>query len=187
MEFYLVQGFKISMNLILLGLLALSLKLFSSHDLALRIACISKECVYQKVRYLQQSGRKCCINFPKNIQIPLLESLNIYQSKFIVMFFTISFLNFWIVTDLYPIFINNTFKSKIYLNSFYFLIQSNLAIRNGLIRNKLVLRNHFLWPICHLLHKDKELLALRNNFRVTKKFLIAKFDCIRYQGHNFSL
>ena len=24
----------------------------------------------------------------------------------------------------------------------------------------------------------KELLALRNNFRVTKKFLIAKFDCI---------
>ena len=58
-------------------------------------------------------------------------------------------------------------------------IQSNLAIRNGLIRNKLVLRNHFLWPICHLLHKDKELMALRNNFRATKKFLIAKFDCIR--------
>ena len=49
---------------------------------------------------------------------------------------------------------------------------------NDLIRNKLVLRNHFLWPICHLLHKDKELLALRNNFRATKKFLIAKFDCI---------
>ena len=24
---------------------------------------------------------------------------------------------------------------------------------------------------------DKELLALRNNFRATKKFLIAKFDC----------
>ena len=37
---------KILMNLVLLGLLALSLKLFSSHDLALRIACISKECVY---------------------------------------------------------------------------------------------------------------------------------------------
>ena len=29
-----------------------------------------------------------------------------------------------------------------------------------------------------LLPKDKERLALRNNFRVTKKFLIAKFDCI---------
>ena len=57
------------------------------------------------------------------------------------------------------------------------LAQSNLATRNSLIRNKLVLRNHFLWPICHLLHKDKELLALRNNFRATKKFLIAKFDC----------
>jgi len=26
---------------------------------------------------------------------------------------------------------------------------------------------------------NKELLALRNNFRVTKKFLIAKFDCSR--------
>ena len=25
---------------------------------------------------------------------------------------------------------------------------------------------------------DKEHLALRNNFRVTKKFLITKFDCI---------
>ena len=32
-------------------------------------------------------------------------------------------------------------------------------------------------PICHLIHKDRELLALRNNFRATKKFLIAKFDC----------
>ena len=52
------------------------------------------------------------------------------------------------------------------------------SLYNTYIRNKLVLRNHFLWrPICHLLHKDKELLALRNNFRVTKKFLIAKSDC----------
>ena len=32
--------------------------------------------------------------------------------------------------------------------------------------------------ICQLLDEDKELFALRNNFRVTKKFLIAKFDCI---------
>ena len=45
-------------------------------------------------------------------------------------------------------------------------------------KEKLVLRNHFLGPICPLLHKDKELLALRKNFRVNKKFLIAKFDCI---------
>ena len=29
----------------------------------------------------------------------------------------------------------------------------------------------------NLLHKDKEQLALRNNFRVTKKFLLGKFDC----------
>ena len=60
------------------------------------------------------------------------------------------------------------------------VVLSNLAIRNGLIWNKLVLRNHFPWTICHSLHKDKELLALRNNFRATKKFLIAKFDCITY-------
>jgi hypothetical protein len=33
-------------------------------------------------------------------------------------------------------------------------IQSNLVIRNVLIRNKLVLRNHFLWLIVNLLHKD---------------------------------
>jgi hypothetical protein len=58
------------------------------------------------------------------------------------------------------------------------LIQSNLVIRNVLMRNKLVLRNHFPWPIVTLLHIDKEHLALRNNFRVTKKFLITKFDCI---------
>jgi hypothetical protein len=30
----------------------------------------------------------------------------------------------------------------------------------------------------NLLHKDKEHLALRNNFRVTKNFLITKFDYI---------
>ena len=59
-------------------------------------------------------------------------------------------------------------------------IQSNLVIRNVLIRNKLVLRNHFLWPIVNLLHKDKEYLALRVNSRVTKKSLITKFDCSRY-------
>ena len=51
------------------------------------------------------------------------------------------------------------------------LVQSNLVIRN-----KLVIRNHFPWPIANLLHKDKEHLALRNNFRLTKKFLITKFD-----------
>jgi hypothetical protein len=67
---------------------------------------------------------------------------------------------------------------KGYQGKEFLVVQSNLAIRNGLIRSKLVLRNHFLWPICHLLHKDKELLAIRNNFRATKKFLIAKFDCI---------
>ena len=33
-----------------------------------------------------------------------------------------------------------------------------------------------------ILHKDKEHLALRNNFRVTKKFLITKFDCTSQEG-----
>ena len=65
------------------------------------------------------------------------------------------------------------------------LIQSNLVIRNVLIRNKLVLWNHFPWPNANLLHKNKELLALRNNFRVTKMFLFTKFDCIwRYNYPN---
>ena len=31
----------------------------------------------------------------------------------------------------------------------------------------------------NLIHKDKEHLELRNNFRVTKKFLITKLDCSR--------
>ena len=55
-------------------------------------------------------------------------------------------------------------------------------IRNVLIRNKLVLRNHFPSPIDNLLYKDKEHLALKDKFRVTKKFLIAKFDCITKKG-----
>ena len=48
------------------------------------------------------------------------------------------------------------------------------------VNGKLVTGNGSLIPICYLLHKDKELLALRNNFRATQKFLIAKFDCTYY-------
>ena len=59
---------------------------------------------------------------------------------------------------------------------FLLQLQSNLVIRNVL---KLVLRNHFPLPIDNLLHKYKEHLALRNNFRVTKKFHITRFDCTR--------
>ena len=51
------------------------------------------------------------------------------------------------------------------------LLQSNLVIRNGLIRNKLVLRNHFPWPNTNLLHKDKKHLALRNSLGWPKIFL----------------
>ena len=37
-----------------------------------------------------------------------------------------------------------------------------------------------LFTATNLLHKDKEHLAVRNNLRVTKKFLITKFDCIGF-------
>ena len=39
------------------------------------------------------------------------------------------------------------------------------------------------FPVTNLpfTYKDKELLALRNNFRATKKFLIAKFDCTSFR------
>ena len=62
---------------------------------------------------------------------------------------------------------------------FLLQLQSNFVIRNVL---KLVLRNHFPLPIDNLLHKYKEHLALRNNFRATKKFLITKFDCSTKMG-----
>ena len=39
------------------------------------------------------------------------------------------------------------------------------------LRNKLVLRNHFPWPNANLLHKYKELLALRNNLGQSKSSL----------------
>ena len=47
----------------------------------------------------------------------------------------------------------------------------------GLLWSKLVLRTISRDQFANLLHKDKEHLELRNNFRMTKKFLIAKFDC----------
>ena len=78
-----------------------------------------------------------------------------------------------------PTFIYHCMAGYTRLLFFAYLLQSKLAISNSLIRNILVLRNHFLWPICHLLHKNKELLALRNNLEASKKFLIAKFDCTR--------
>ena len=51
-----------------------------------------------------------------------------------------------------------------------------MVIRNVLIRNKLVLRNYFPWPIANLLHIDKEHLALKNN---SEEFPIVKFDCTK--------
>ena len=74
-----------------------------------------------------------------------------------------------------------TKQTKIY-------IQSNLAIRNGLIMNKLVLRNHFLWPICHLLHKDEELLALTPNTPlIHTSFMYRKLNMDEICGLEFYL
>ena len=49
-----------------------------------------------------------------------------------------------------------------------------------MLQSKVVIRNK-CDQFDSLLHKDKEHLALRNNFRVTKKFFIAKFDCIIFR------
>ena len=67
---------------------------------------------------------------------------------------------------------NHAFKKKIcpIFDELSFIVQSNLVIRNVMIRNKLVLRNNFPWPNAFLLHNDKDLLALRNNFRVYVDF-----------------
>ena len=69
------------------------------------------------------------------------------------------------------------------------VVQSNLVIMNVLIRNKLALRNHFLWPNANFLHKDKEHFALRNNFSVTKNSLppCLTVQCILSIHWRFSL
>ena len=76
---------------------------------------------------------------------------------------------------------HNLWKTFMESHSHFLNYLSTVKLSNKelLIRSKLVLRNHFLWQKANLLHKDKEHLALRNNFRVTKKFLINNFDCIR--------
>ena len=44
-------------------------------------------------------------------------------------------------------------------------------------KEQIVVKEPFPVTKANILHKDKEHLALRNNFRVTQKFLITKFDC----------
>ena len=57
----------------------------------------------------------------------------------------------------------------------------NLGNKEHFDKEQIGDKNHFPWPNANLLHKDKEHLALRNNFRVTKKFLITKFDSINLE------
>ena len=75
-------------------------------------------------------------------------------------------------------FIYLTQKTKICCTIAFQINQFTLQTHEQLVHGSGLrgLRNHFLGPICHLLHKDKELLALRNNFRLNKKILIAKFE-----------
>ena len=46
-------------------------------------------------------------------------------------------------------------------------------------KEQIGVKEPFLVTCANLLQKDKEHLALRDNLRVTKKFLITKFDCSR--------
>ena len=56
-------------------------------------------------------------------------------------------------------------------------VKSNLALFKELFdKEQIGIKEPFPVTNFYLLHKDKELLALRNNFRATKKFLIAKVD-----------
>ena len=120
--------------------------------------------------------RTCCwlflMTFKVAWQIPqksiFLQAVAGHSAKMTPMLIEHTGQKFQFYSNNYEAYLSLPFLKKL----IYYKIQSNLAIRN-----KLVLRNHFLWPIFHLLHKDKELLALRNNFRTNKKFLIAKFDC----------
>ena len=53
-----------------------------------------------------------------------------------------------------------------------------IFIQEWFDKEQTVIKEPFSVTNLPLIHKDKELLSLRNNFRATKKFLIAKFDCI---------
>ena len=66
---------------------------------------------------------------------------------------------------------------KYYVSSPLKMSYKEIQNWNKTRKEQIGIKEPFLWPICHLLHKDKVLLASRNNFRATKKFLIAKFDC----------
>ena len=60
-----------------------------------------------------------------------------------------------------------------FLENMNFMINTvKLGNKERFVKELIGIKEPFPWPICHLPH-----LALRNNSRVTKNFLIAKFDC----------
>ena len=63
---------------------------------------------------------------------------------------------------------------------FYVYSTVNLGNKERFDKEQIGIKEPFSVTNLHLLHKDKELWALRNNFKATKKFLIAKFECTYY-------
>ena len=61
---------------------------------------------------------------------------------------------------------------------------SKLGDKERFDKEQIGVKEPFPWPIANLLHKDKEHLALRNNFTVTKKF--TKFDSILKNPQRFT-
>ena len=52
-------------------------------------------------------------------------------------------------------------------------------------KEQIDVKEPFTVTSCLFIHKDKKHLALSNNFRVTKKFLITKFDCTSIKGRKY--
>ena len=106
---------------------------YFSKDPSGQICCLSKYYtqVFWKLFYFVKS-KVLCINVSISLIWLLIRSFSKYVAKFELKLI-------W-----------NLKLSKqplIALECFYYILQSNLVIKNGLIRNKLVLRNHLRGPI----------------------------------------
>ena len=83
--------------------------------------------------------------------LELKHKFHICEFALIWIFLNLRHLHFSVTSSLkhYNTYTKLTFlmKAPTYTGYLQQVVQSNLVIRNVLIRNKLVLRNHFLWPI----------------------------------------
>ena len=66
-------------------------------------------------------------------------------------------------------------KGICYASTFNYTYTVKLGDKERFDKDQIGVKEPF--PMTDFLHKDKEHLALRKNFRVTKKFLITKFEC----------